>query len=554
MANLIRLDNGQTYSLKKENIIGRLSAADIFVDDVSVSRHHAQINLHGSGQYQLVDMASCNGVAINGSKVAKGLVRTGDKLTIGKVDLIFSDDSHPSSPPQSSASAGNKTLAIGGKIPTPSNSSTRSGTSNRTATSVEDFIELTPSASINSAIHDDFSSEWLKKVVLTNLAVNAAKNEMEVYEALNDALQSSIQCSQIYLTVIKDDNEGNIALATGDDDSLRMSSDLMRKTLNEGCSFMIRDVSNSKLVDSNQLLRHGIRSILTAPLFNSQKKPIGFIYIDSKLDQVITNTEFAFARLICMHAGLLLCKLLNTTVTADSEGSKTLALPGHSEYVQKLMKKIEIYSSLDSPILVEGHEGNDFAEVADIIHGNSSRRNMRLISLNCEDTSGLPIYEQLFGAASKITQANQGTLLIENIDKLDLASQKKIYEFIASGKINEHDSTPLDTRLICTTKVAFEEALAQGILHPMFRSIFQNSILQLLPVLQHHEDIADIVEHYFIEACKQSSKKDLQLENGAHLAFYDCQGNELEIAFILKFAAMKAKTNIITKEQLENFI
>ncbi|MDD7984842.1 sigma 54-interacting transcriptional regulator [Lentisphaera marina] len=550
MANLIRLDNGQTYTLKKENVIGRLSAADISVDDVSVSRHHAQINLHGSGQYQLVDMASCNGIAINGSKVSKGLVRTGDKITIGKIDLIFSDDSQGGSP-RPSSSAGNKTLSIGGGT---SSQTHASSSSNRTTTSVEDFIQLTPSASINSAIYDDFSSEWLKKVVLTNLAVNAAKNEMEVYEALNDALQSSIQCSQIYLTVIKEDNEGNIALATGDDDSLRMSSDLMRKTLNEGCSFMIRDTSNSKLVDSNQLVRHGVRSILTAPLFNSQKKPIGFIYIDSKLDQAITNTEFAFARLICMHAGLLLCKLLNTTVTNNDSNAKTLALPGHSEYVQRLMKKIEIFSSLDSPILIEGHEGNDFAEVARILHENSNRSNMRLVTLNCEDNSGLPIYEQLFGASSKILQARQGTLLIENIDKLDLSSQKKIYEFIASGKLNEHDESTVDTRLICTSKIALEDALSQGMLHPMFRNIFQNSTLQLLPVLQHHEDIADIVEHYFQEACKQSSKKDLELEQGAHLAFYDCQGNELEIAFILKFAAMKAKTNIITKEQLENFI
>ncbi|WDE95518.1 sigma 54-interacting transcriptional regulator [Lentisphaera profundi] len=549
MANLIRLDNGQTYSLNKENILGRLSAADIFLDDVSVSRHHAQLNFHNSGQFQLVDMASCNGVAINGSKISKGLVRTGDKITIGKVDLIFSDDAQGASS-KPSQSAGNKTIALGSH---PQTQNSGSQASNRTATSLEDFISLSPNESIDSAVHHDISRSWLKKIVFTNLAVNAAKNEMEVYEALNDTLQSSIQCSQIYLTVIKDDSENNIALATGDDDSSRMSSDLMRKTLNDGAAFMIRDTSNSKLVDRNTLVNNGVRSVLTAPLLNSIKKSIGFIYIDSKLDQAITNAEFAFARLICMHAGLLLCKLLNTTIVSTDSDKKTLALPGHSDYVHKLMKKIEIFSSLDSPVLIEGHEGNDFAEVADILHGNSNRSNMRLIRINCEDNSGLPIYEQLFGSSSKIQQAKQGSLFIENIDQLDISSQKKLYEFIASGKLNEQDTNTLDTRIICSSKIPFEEAMNQGILHPMFRNVFQNCTLHLCALHEHLDDLPDIVEHYFMEARKQSSNKEIQLEEGAHLALYHCQGNEMEVAFILKFATMKAKTNIITKEQLEKY-
>ena len=46
-------------------------------------------------------------------------------------------------------------------------------------------------------------SAEIKKVVLTNLAVNAAKNEMEVYEAESEALQTPFNAVKFF-TVIKE--------------------------------------------------------------------------------------------------------------------------------------------------------------------------------------------------------------------------------------------------------------------------------------------------------------------------------------------------------------
>ena len=68
--------------------IGRASANDIFLDDVTVSRTHATIKRNGS-IFEFTDAGSLNGSYINNQQTSSHQLVTGDEIQIGKFHLLF---------------------------------------------------------------------------------------------------------------------------------------------------------------------------------------------------------------------------------------------------------------------------------------------------------------------------------------------------------------------------------------------------------------------------------------------------------------------------------
>jgi pSer/pThr/pTyr-binding forkhead associated (FHA) protein len=68
--------------------IGRSPESAIFLDDVTVSRAHAQISKSGKG-FELVDLGSLNGTYVNNGSVKSVQLKTGDEIQVGKFHLIF---------------------------------------------------------------------------------------------------------------------------------------------------------------------------------------------------------------------------------------------------------------------------------------------------------------------------------------------------------------------------------------------------------------------------------------------------------------------------------
>lgn len=82
-------DSGQVYLLDRAVVVaGRNPEAEIFLDDVTVSRRHAEIRRSESA-YTIVDAGSLNGTYVNTHRVAEQLLQAGDEVQIGKFHLVF---------------------------------------------------------------------------------------------------------------------------------------------------------------------------------------------------------------------------------------------------------------------------------------------------------------------------------------------------------------------------------------------------------------------------------------------------------------------------------
>jgi pSer/pThr/pTyr-binding forkhead associated (FHA) protein len=68
--------------------IGRHPDSDIFLDDVTVSRRHAEIN-HDGAAFMVNDVGSLNGTYLNRERIERAEMHSGDELQIGKFRLVF---------------------------------------------------------------------------------------------------------------------------------------------------------------------------------------------------------------------------------------------------------------------------------------------------------------------------------------------------------------------------------------------------------------------------------------------------------------------------------
>lgn len=67
---------------------GRHPNSDIFLDDVTVSRNHAEFWCQ-NGEFEVVDVGSLNGTYVNGECVESAKLVDGDELQIGKFRLRY---------------------------------------------------------------------------------------------------------------------------------------------------------------------------------------------------------------------------------------------------------------------------------------------------------------------------------------------------------------------------------------------------------------------------------------------------------------------------------
>jgi pSer/pThr/pTyr-binding forkhead associated (FHA) protein len=80
---------GSQFLLEKDvTTAGRHPESDIFLDDITVSRRHAEIR-RKDGRFHIHDMGSLNGTYVNRDRVDSTQLAHGDEVQIGKFKLVF---------------------------------------------------------------------------------------------------------------------------------------------------------------------------------------------------------------------------------------------------------------------------------------------------------------------------------------------------------------------------------------------------------------------------------------------------------------------------------
>jgi hypothetical protein len=102
---------GRTYELKGDKTtVGRVSDNAFEIPEASVSSHHCELTLRGNDLF-VKDLGSTNGTFINGDKIEEGILKPGQILRVGMIEMrLETGDPSPSAAAAAASAASAKKM------------------------------------------------------------------------------------------------------------------------------------------------------------------------------------------------------------------------------------------------------------------------------------------------------------------------------------------------------------------------------------------------------------------------------------------------------------
>lgn len=245
---------------------------------------------------------------------------------------------------------------------------------------------------------------------------------------------------------------------------------------------------------------------------------------------------------------------------------------GNSPPIQKIKATIEKVAASNLAILITGETGTGKEVFANAVHQLSNRRYGNFIKVNCAAIPKDLLESELFGynegafsgaskggKVGKFEQANNGTILLDEIGELPLPLQSKLLRILQEHEIERIGGikpVSLDVRIICCTNQNIEQMINEGKFRQDLYYRINTVELTIPPLRDRLIDIPVLCEH-FIQKINQYhncsiigiSDKVLQ-----HLLSYDWPGNIRELEHVLERACVMSSTTILDVDHFDFFL
>ena len=197
----------------------------------------------------------------------------------------------------------------------------------------------------------------------------------------------------------------------------------------------------------------------------------------------------------------------------DSPSSVATGPIGESDTMKPVHQLVNKVSQSASTVLITGDSGTGKEVVARAIHDLGPRGDRPFVPINCGGIPETLIESELFGAVKGaftgavrdrpglFRQADSGTLFLDEVGELPLASQVKLLRALQERELTPvggNRSISVDVRVIAATNRNLEEAVACG----DFREdlFYRLNVLSIpLPSLREHGNDLPLLFHHFVE-------------------------------------------------------
>ncbi len=221
----------------------------------------------------------------------------------------------------------------------------------------------------------------------------------------------------------------------------------------------------------------------------------------------------------------------------------------------------------DTTVLLTGESGVGKEVVAKYIHNHSARRSGPFVAINCAAIPDSLLEATLFGyekgaftgaqqaQAGKFEQAQNGTLLLDEVTEMPLGLQAKLLRVLQEREVERvggKKPVALDIRIVATSNRDIAEAVVKGV----FREdvYYRLNVFPLLiPALrQRRDDIVPLARHFLAEHGGRSGRTGLRLAPSAELALrqHSWPGNARELENVMQRAVIFAVGDIVGVDEL----
>jgi DNA-binding NtrC family response regulator len=185
------------------------------------------------------------------------------------------------------------------------------------------------------------------------------------------------------------------------------------------------------------------------------------------------------------------------------------AMVGSSRPMQEIFRLVEMVAPSTASVLITGESGTGKEMVARTIHELSPRKNKPFVAINCSAIPETLIESEIFGhekgaftgalerRAGCFELAEEGTLLLDEIGEMPIATQAKLLRVLEDRKLRRLGSkaeTTVDVRVLAATNKVPEDAVANGQLRNDLYYRLNVFNIHLPPLRDHKEDIPQLVE------------------------------------------------------------
>lgn len=244
---------------------------------------------------------------------------------------------------------------------------------------------------------------------------------------------------------------------------------------------------------------------------------------------------------------------------------------GSSQEMKKIFGIIHKLSKVDTAVLIRGESGTGKELVARAIHYNSSRKDNKLVAINCSSIAETLFESELFGhergaftgadkrQIGRFQYAEGGTIFLDEIGDLSSAMQVKLLRVLQEKKftpVGSNREIDMDVRIIAATNRNLEELIKTG----TFREdlFYRLNVIPIFlpPLNERKDDIERLVSHFVDKFNKVHGKaiKGLARSTMDTLMKHGWPGNIRELENVIEHAFVIEGTEYITVPSLPNYI
>ena len=238
---------------------------------------------------------------------------------------------------------------------------------------------------------------------------------------------------------------------------------------------------------------------------------------------------------------------------------------GRSRAMKEIFKTIGLVASRPVNILVTGDSGTGKELVARAIHRASAVSNGPFVAINCAALVETLLESDMFGhekgsftgaintQPGKFTQANNGTIFLDEIGELSPTMQAKLLRVLQEKEFTPVGAkAPLKTnaRVIAATNVDLTERVQEKMFREDLYYRLRVITIHLPPIRERKEDIPDLVQVLLARINRQMSRdvRHLSVEVVQALSRYDWPGNVRELENVLAKAVALCLGDTITPD------
>ena len=221
----------------------------------------------------------------------------------------------------------------------------------------------------------------------------------------------------------------------------------------------------------------------------------------------------------------------------------------------------------DATVLLTGESGVGKEVVARYIHQHSARRNGPFVAINCAAIPETLLEATLFGyekgaftgaqqaQAGKFEQAQDGTLLLDEVTEMPLGLQAKLLRVLQEREVERvggKKPVSLNIRVVATSNRDMAEAVAKGVFREDLYYRLNVFPLPIPALRQRPEDIVPIARHIMAEQGPRIGRAGLRFSPAAEAALkaHTWPGNVRELDNVVQRAMIMAPGELVDAEHL----